>query len=851
MEIPFANLVLMAGLLLSFCVSVHAASATGPLRISTVNGRYFTDGTGKAIYLTGSHSWGALQDCGHGVDAPLSTANPPPAFDYNAYLNLLQANNHNFIRLWQWELPKTVYSPGLFYYTRPHPWLRSGAGTANDGMPKFDLNRLDQAYFDRLRARVIAARDRGIYVGIMLFEGWWYSGVPASWQWHPFHASNNVNGINGDANGNGNGEETHTNQIPAVLAVQRAYVRKVIDTVNDLDNVLYEIANESTASGSRQWQYDMINFVKAHQAGKPKKHVVGMTAPGYGGSGANDSLWSSPADWISLGFITARYGDVTDPLISNPPVVSSDKVNISDTDHLGWHCFVNNPTFTRTWVWKSFLRGHNTILMEDFKSNSGWIAGRAAMGHTHTYANKMNLVAMTPQNGLTSTSYCLANVGQEYLVYQAGSGAFSVNLSAKTYTFEWFNPATGTIAGTGSVTAGGGNQTFTPPFSGTAVLYLKASGGTGTNTPPSVSLTIPANGSSFTAPATISVSANASDSNGSVSRVEFYSNGALIGAPDTTSPYSVVWNNVAAGSYSLTAKATDNLGAATTSGTVSVNVTTVGGAQFLPPTIAAPSNGATLGTSATISWTAVSGAAGYLIRCEDLSGTTPRDPRNTWNGGPFLYIDRYASTSITTTVVAGHSYHFWIHSMKSNFSYADMTTWSAASEVRFSSTAGATTSLTFTASSDFSGTQGHRQWSYLDSTGAALVYDSANLRWRGVEAYLWIWAGGCHPGNGRDVIRRWTAPQAGAISITGNVRDLDPNGGAGVVAIIRKNGAELWRTTIVNRNTIGVNFSLPQTVVTGDRIDFVVNRNGDNSYDSTAFNPTVVLTATAAPVGIG
>jgi hypothetical protein len=270
-----------------------------------------------------------------------------------------------------------------------------------------------------------------------------------------------------------------------------------------------------------------------------------------------------------------------------------------------------------------------------------------------------------------------------------------------------------------------------------------------------------------------------------------------------------------------------------------------------PPTIIAPSNGATVsGTSATISWTAVSGAAGYLLRCEDLTGTTPYDVRSTWKGGPFLYIDRYQSTSITTSVVAGHSYRFWISSMKSNFTYADPTTWSAAAEVRFSSKSGATTSLTFTASSDFSGTQGHRQWSYLDSTGAALVYDSVNLRWKGVEAYLWIWAGGCHPGASRDVIRRWTAPQAGVISITGNVRDIDPNGGAGVVAIIRKNGVELWRTTIVNGNSTGVNFSVPQSVAANDRIDFVVNRNGDYTCDSTELNPTVVLTP-AAPTGTG
>jgi hypothetical protein len=161
------------------------------------------------------------------------------------------------------------------------------------------------------------------------------------------------------------------------------------------------------------------------------------------------------------------------------------------------------------------------------------------------------------------------------------------------------------------------------------------------------------------------------------------------------------------------------------------------------------------------------------------------------------------------------------------------------------------TSLTYTASTDFSGTQGYRQWSYRDSTGALLVYDPVNGRWKGVEAYLWIWAGGCHPGSTRNVVRRWTAPQAGSIAISGNVRDLDANGGGGVIAIIRKNGNEIWRTTIVNGDSTGVNFSLARSVAANDRIDFVVNRNGNYNNDSTAFDPTIVLTAVAAPIGSG
>src|SRR5205085_6539957 len=80
---------------------------------------------------------------------------------------------------------------------------------------------------------------------------------------------------------------------------------------------------------------------------------------------------------------------------------------------------------------------------------------------------------------------------------------------------------------------------------------------TGNNAPPTVSLTAPANGANFIAPANITVSANASDSDGTISKVEFYAGTTLIGTA-TASPYQITWGSVATGSYTLTAIATDN-----------------------------------------------------------------------------------------------------------------------------------------------------------------------------------------------------------------------------------------------------------------------------------------------------
>jgi len=99
------------------------------------------------------------------------------------------------------------------------------------------------------------------------------------------------------------------------------------------------------------------------------------------------------------------------------------------------------------------------------------------------------------------------------------------------------------------------------------------------NTPPTVSITSPAAGASLIAPARVTINATAADADGTVAKVDFFNGTTQLGT-STTAPYTFTWNNVAAGSYTITAVATDNGGASTTSSSVSLTVkdtTTSGG----------------------------------------------------------------------------------------------------------------------------------------------------------------------------------------------------------------------------------------------------------------------------------
>jgi len=416
------------------------------------------DSNGKAIYVTGSHTWSNLQDMG--------TADPPHRFDFEAYLRFLKRYNHNFIRLWRWEAPRWRYRGGAVSYSTPHPWKRTGPGKAKDGKPKFNLNLFNEEYFQRLRRRCLAALRKGIYVSIMLFEGHCVQRAEEGWDYHPFNPENNCNGIDGGR------LDYYTLKNPKVLKLQEAYVRKVTDTVNDLDNVLFEICNEA-GPYSTEWQYHMIRFVKSYELNKPKRHPVGMTFQYRGGS--NKSLFESPADWISPnpegGFRTA------------PPPNEGLKVVLNDTDHL-WGEGGNSD-----WVWKSFTRGHNPLFMDRIVEladrTAAWcgrrpvrdIPGaesiRRAMGVTRRLSLEVNMERALPLPRKASSSWCLADPGNWYIVFVPKQGAVQVDLTSEKGSFEvrWIHPVTG-VEKKGGFVKGGKKETFKSPFGPPVTLLL-------------------------------------------------------------------------------------------------------------------------------------------------------------------------------------------------------------------------------------------------------------------------------------------------------------------------------------------------------------------------------------------
>jgi hypothetical protein len=486
-----AALVLMAAASLPGCASAGGAGLPpirGPLRASR-NPNYFEDATGAPIVLCGSHTWNTLQDWG--------TDGAVRELDFKRFVRFLQSHGHNFTLLWYSELPKihllpTTEASPPDYTVGPHPWRRTGPGLATDGGPKFDLAKFDPAYFERLRYRVRALGSAGIYAGVYLFSGEFLLRFRSASDGYPLSGPNNVNGIDDGYRGASEASATAavTMSAPnAITEIQDAYVRRVVDALNDLPNVLWIVSQEAPAT-SEWWNRHLISLLRSLESACPFQHPIGYGALDRS---PDSILYNSDADWV------APVSRISPPRSSGAGHPAS-KVNVNDSDHSYWEMWNDTPRKNRNYAWMNFTTGNQVLFMDPYvvyyprqnrnlcpeplrgiadQPDQRWRNFRDTLGYIVTYSRRLNLHEVGPHPALSSTKQCLAQTpaaGAEYLVYAPEGGPFVLDLSAmpasRKLAVEWFNPETGKVVPEEPIPAGSPAQSFTPPFRGDAVLYL-------------------------------------------------------------------------------------------------------------------------------------------------------------------------------------------------------------------------------------------------------------------------------------------------------------------------------------------------------------------------------------------
>lgn len=224
------------------------------------------------------------------------------------------------------------------------------------------------------------------------------------------------------------------------------------------------------------------------------------------------------------------------------------------------------------YTWRGIGGGTYTLIAKAYDYN-GVVISSAPVNFTvtHNIAPTVNItspanntVSMAPASFVINATAADSDGTISKVEFYNGSTLLGT-VNASPYTFNWKNVAAGTYTLTAKAYDNNGEVTT----SSSIAITVNTSG----NQSPTVNITSPANNTVFTAPASITINAVATDSDGTISKVEFYSGTTLL-STSTTSPYTYNWKNVVAGTYQIVAKATDNNGNMTTSTPVIIVVKT-------------------------------------------------------------------------------------------------------------------------------------------------------------------------------------------------------------------------------------------------------------------------------------
>ncbi len=484
---------LAAWLLCCPATNTHVRAADGRLEVCPEHPGYFRHGN-RHVLLVGVSDRDAL-----------SIWENDKGFSWRKYLDRLATHRINYVRedVFRWGgLTTWRKYPGQFSHPA-WPFLRVGPGKAADGLPKFDLTRFDQSYFDgRLKPFLREAKQRGIYVELTLFEGF---RKQRDFAGSLYADKNNINRL-------GLRPRLVTSDealdLPRLLYVEQAFVDKVLAETADFSNVIYEISNET---GGKRWVAHFVDYIHSHpgnlvSAGEqtsafdPCKGENDIVVKHRGGGGP----YSTNAD-------VRNHHDALLRFRVGKPVT-----------HNEYFLFVNGSTddvgFPRKMMWADFTAGgHSNFYDFTFWRGTGRTVddGRPSrpppkeilQGAQHLLEfvrrNDVPFWAMAPHDELAGIETAgkrgqerkpvdvltLANPGREYVCYLLGNGpaTVAVRLPDRVFTVHWYDPKTGQFLGPKATLAGPGRRLLaSPAFREDVVLHIRADEDvTGRRGPPS------------------------------------------------------------------------------------------------------------------------------------------------------------------------------------------------------------------------------------------------------------------------------------------------------------------------------------------------------------------------------
>jgi len=386
-------------------------------------------------------------------------------FDYRRYFDTLAADGMMLTRVFSgaYVEPEGAFniarntlapSPGRFIA----PWSRSDQPGYANGGNKFDLRSWDESYFARLKALAAYASGKGVIIEFTLFCPMYEE---KQWSLSPMNVRNNVNGL-GDI---GRLDAFTLDNHGGLLDIQEALTRKLVTELNPLDNVIFEIMNEPYTRGVPiDWQRHIAEIVVETERGLPKKHLISQNIANKSGTvvAAHSSVSVFNFHYAATAAVSANYG--------LNKVIGDNETGFKGTGDAAY----------RQEAWEFILAGGGLFNHLDYSFAAGFEDGtfvypptqpgggnpsfRRQMRVLRDFIHQFDFVRMRPDESVFAegmpdgvSARALVDPGRAMAIFLRGSGpstALRLAIPEGTWTAEWIDTKTGTVARTMTVTGG-------------------------------------------------------------------------------------------------------------------------------------------------------------------------------------------------------------------------------------------------------------------------------------------------------------------------------------------------------------------------------------------------------------
>jgi Putative collagen-binding domain of a collagenase len=349
--------------------------------------------------------------------------------------------------------------PNAYSFGRPWPMVNG----------KADMDTWNETYWANLRNYIESARDRGIIVGLTIWNGHFdlpggKNGADSVW-----NAQYNVQGVqwvyNAKALAAFPNPRSTGSPAEKLVYYQRHWIDRLIVEIKHYPNVLIELNNEGADASETWWLFWAQYFKKAGD------FVIAVNYEPGGAISDNTFSTTSLVDMKSYHGRTAS--DIT--MIR----YKYKKVIVADADNA---CSNLNANRARRMAWRSFIRGGH---WNDFVCSGTTFPDATKIGYygkllSFLKTRNIPFWKMTPNNKLVSSGLALAKIGAHYLIYTQASVRVDLSGASGTLNYEWYDPRTGNTVSSGTV-QGGTTRSFPIPGQNDYVLSIASKAETTSN----------------------------------------------------------------------------------------------------------------------------------------------------------------------------------------------------------------------------------------------------------------------------------------------------------------------------------------------------------------------------------